>query len=120
MLNKQARINEANTPLNTRLELWHPALTQTVDELGAEVDVDGKVADLFGNISMQRGTEVTENGVVIPYAYWRIRIHYRADISEDMYIKYGGKELKINSIVDLQERHHYMELQCTERRMPNG
>ena len=37
-----------------------------------------------------------------------------------MYLKYQGKELEISSIIDLQERHMYLELQCTERVKPNG
>ena len=54
------------------------------------------------------------------YAYYKIIIHYRADIDEAMYLKYNGKVLDINSIIDTQERHKYIELQCTERVKPHG
>ncbi len=120
MLTNQQRQAEAQTPLNQWVELWHPRLSTTKDALGADIDVAGKVAGFWANVSRVRGVESVEVGRSVPYAYYKIKIHYRNDINEAMYLKYQGKELEINSMIDLQERHKYFELQCTERVRPNG
>lgn len=120
MLTNQARQSEARTPLNQWVELWSPRLSTTKDETGADIDKEGKVAAFWANVSRTRATETTEVGRTVPFAYYKIIIHWRDDIDEAMYLKYQGKELEINSIIDLQERHMYLELQCTERVRPNG
>ena len=120
MLTNQARQAEAQTPLNQWVELWHPRLSETKDASGARIDVPGKVAAFWANVSRSRATETTEVGRTVPFAYYKIRIHWRDDINEAMYLVYQGKELEINSIIDLQERHKYLELECTERVTPSS
>lgn len=120
MLSLQKRQAEAMRPLNQKMELWQRNASTEKDALGGDVDVDKHIADIWAYVTRVRANEVSEVGRVVPYAYYKIIIHYRADIDEAMYLKYAGKELDINSIIDTQERHKYLELQCTERVKPHG
>lgn len=120
MLTNQQRQAEARTPLNQWVELWSPRVSEEKDALGGDIDKEGKIAGFWANVSRSRMSETTEEGRTVPFAYYKIIIHYRKDIDEAMYLVYQGKELEINSIIDLQERHMYLELQCTERVKPNG
>jgi len=44
----------------------------------------------------------------------RIRIRYRADITEAMRIKHAGRYFSIESIIDMGERREFLELRCQE------
>ena len=44
----------------------------------------------------------------------RIRTRYRTDIDTSMKIKLGERIFSIESIIDLEERHVYLELYCKE------
>lgn len=119
MLINQARQAEAQTPLNSGLSFGiRVCLKQKTPRRTHRCA--GKGCCILANVSRSRATETTEVGRTVPFAYYKIRIHWRDDINEAMYLVYQGKELEINSIIDLQERHKYLELECTERVTPNG
>lgn len=120
MLPLKNREDEAQRPLNQRLEIWHPKLSTEQDELGADIDKPGFVMKVWGNVTAVRGVEKTENGKTIPYLYYKIIVRYTTKIEETMVIKYRGKELNINTKINLQERNQYLELNCTERVKPLG
>jgi len=40
----------------------------------------------------------------------RLRVRYRADITAEMRIKHGEKIIEIESIIDMQERHQFLEV----------
>jgi SPP1 family predicted phage head-tail adaptor len=40
----------------------------------------------------------------------RVRIRYRSDITAEMRIKHGERIIGIESIIDLQERHQFLEV----------
>lgn len=44
----------------------------------------------------------------------RIRIHYLADLSPTMRVKYGDRILAITSIIDSKENHRELQLMCKE------
>lgn len=46
----------------------------------------------------------------------RVRIRYRRNITEEMRIKHGERILKIESIVDLKERHQFLEILAKEEK----
>ena len=44
----------------------------------------------------------------------RVTTRFREDVKEDMRISAGGRILEIESIVDLDEAHQFLELFCRE------
>ncbi len=44
----------------------------------------------------------------------RVTIRFRQDLNEEMRVSAGGRTLEIESIVDLNEAHQFMELFCRE------
>jgi len=46
----------------------------------------------------------------------RVRIRYRADLNEEMRIKFGTRYLAIEAIRDLKELHKFMEILCSEEK----
>jgi len=56
--------------------------------------------------SHQLKTEVTH----------RVGIRYNEKVDAGMRIKYGQRYLKIESIIDLKERHEFLEILCKEEK----
>lgn len=46
----------------------------------------------------------------------RVRIRYRKDINEEMRIKHGYRYFEIESVIDLKERHQFLEILCREEK----
>ena len=46
----------------------------------------------------------------------RVRIRYRTNITAEMRIKYLERYMKIESVVDLKERHQFLEILCREEK----
>lgn len=46
----------------------------------------------------------------------RVRIRYNEKITTEMRIKHGQRYLKIESIIDLKERHESLEILCREEK----
>lgn len=44
----------------------------------------------------------------------RVTIRYRSDVTADMRIYYGTRQLAINGIRDINERHEWLEITCLE------
>lgn len=44
-----------------------------------------------------------------------IVIRYRANVDQSMRVAYGTRQFQITGIVDLEERHCWLELACEER-----
>ena len=120
MLPKPKRIDEAQLPLNNRIELWQLKLSDEEDETGSKIDKDTFLKKLWANIKVIRGMESLENGKKVPYQFYKIKIRYNKHIETSMYFKYQGKILDIVSIDNLDERDLYMDIECRERMKPSG
>ena len=44
----------------------------------------------------------------------RVKVRYLITINESMRIMYGGRILEIESIIDMDERHKFLEIFCKE------
>lgn len=120
MIPIKAREKEAQLPLNQKLELWQLRLSEELDETGAKVDEDVFIKRLWGNVKVIRGMESLENGKKVPYQLYKIKIRHDSSIEESMYLKYKNRVLDIKSIINLEERSLYLELECMDRVMASG
>jgi SPP1 family predicted phage head-tail adaptor len=46
----------------------------------------------------------------------RVRIRFRTDLNEEMRIKHGERYLEIESMIDMKERHEFLEILCREEK----
>jgi SPP1 family predicted phage head-tail adaptor len=44
----------------------------------------------------------------------RVIVRYRNDITPDMRIKYGGRILEIEAVIDIGNQHRFLEILCRE------
>lgn len=74
------------------------------------------VAPLAANVVPLAGREQFQQHQVNPSIDHRVEIRYRTGITSEMRILYGARELYIESILDVEERHREVHLMCKEKR----
>lgn len=99
--------------LNKRITLKKTDGT-TIFKDGVEIANWDDVATIWANARPLQGKELWTAQSIYPELSMKFTIRYRKDISEDMRILYNekGKEFEIISIVDIDEKHTYMEIAC--------
>ncbi len=74
------------------------------------------VAALAANVVPLTGREAFQHQQINPAVNHRVEIRYRTGLTSKMRVLYGSRELYIESIIDVEERHREMHLMCEERR----
>lgn len=88
--------------------------TSTQDGQGASAITWGTLVKTWAAIWPLRGREFFESKQLGGEISHRLRIRYYPGIGIKERIKFGTRYLKINSIIDLDERNEELELMCTE------
>lgn len=60
-----------------------------------------------------RGYQQTEAQRLSSETTYKILTRYHKGINQEMLIKYEGKKLYIHQVLDIEERHAYMEITAT-------
>lgn len=97
-----------------KIEIWDPRHTRK-DKIGEEKQVPKKVCEIWADVHPVRGKEYIEVQKVFPELQYKITTRYRKGIHPAMFVKWSGKELNINAVIDISGKQEHMELMCTER-----
>lgn len=99
-----------------KIEIWD--LSATVEnEIGENIQAPTINQTLWAEVMPVRGKEYLENQKINAELVYKITTRYRGDIDPSMIVKWQGRELNINAIIDISGREEHMELMCTERVM---
>lgn len=74
------------------------------------------VVTVWASISPLSGREYFYAHQIKAEITHRIKTRYRTDVTAEMRIKYGERRFKIESIIDLGERHEFLEMLCREEK----
>lgn len=72
----------------------------------------------YSAVIPQRAFERYEFGQTTSNERILVVIRYRRDISAEMRIAYGDRVLAILAVIDVDERHEWLEIDCEEQRAP--
>ena len=72
------------------------------------------VATVWAKVEPLRGREYFEAHQIKTEVTHRVIIRYRPDVTPQMRIKVGSRYLMIESVIDIEERHRFLELICRE------
>lgn len=101
------------------IELWD--LETTVEnEIGEDVQVPTLHSQLWADVKPLRGKEFIEAQKTASELQYRITTRYRKGIDPSMEVRWDGRRLNINAVIDVSGREESMELMCTEKVLPSG
>lgn len=84
------------------------------DGFGQEQQTWIDVANCFAQVEAASGmSEVSGSAEASPVKYVMF-IRYRAGVSARMRLIYAGKVFEIDSVMDLDERHKWLQIDCTQ------
>lgn len=96
------------------IEIWDLNHTEE-NEVGEEVQAPKKIDSIWAEVAPLRGKEYFEAQKIVPEMQYKVTTRYRPYIHPSMLIKWGDRELNINSIIDISGREEHMEIMCTEK-----
>jgi len=89
-------------------------LVATDDGYGGITETWQDVATVWAAVEPLRGTERYRAQQVQAELSHKVTIRYRPGIKPDMRLKYGDRILEIEAVIDVEERHRWLELLCSE------
>lgn len=89
-------------------------LVKTDDGYGGIVETWQDVATVWAAIEPLKGTERYQAQQVQSELTHKVTIRYRAGIKPQMRILYGNRVFDIEAVIDVDERHRWLELLCSE------
>lgn len=89
-------------------------LVKTDDGYGGIVETWQDVATVWAAIKPLRGNERYTAQQVQSELSHKITIRYQAGIKPQMKLLYKGRTFEIESVIDIEERHQWLELLCSE------
>lgn len=85
---------------------------RTPDGYGGYTETWQDIATVWANIKPLRGREFFQAQQIQSEVTHKITIRYRNDIDETCRVKYNGQIFDIKSIIDIDNRHRFLELMC--------
>ncbi len=98
--------------LRHRIELQ--SATETRNEYGEATASWSTYATVWAAVEPLRGAERYSAQQAQAEEITRVVIRFRDDVSPKHRVKYGGRYLYINSVINPRERSRTLELMCTE------
>ncbi len=89
-------------------------LVNTDDGAGGSIETWQNVATVWAAIEPLRGNERYAAQQVQSTLTHKVTIRYREGIKPQMRLTYKGRIFDIESVIDIEERHHWLELFCSE------
>lgn len=99
--------------LNRRI-FFQQAGVETDDGYGGKVKTWVNCGEAWAKIEPLTGREYFFAHQIQAEVTHRVTIRFRQDVKEDMRISAGGRILEIESIVDLDEAHQFLQFFCRE------
>lgn len=84
------------------------------DEGGGYAEDWKDVATVWAAVKPMRGNERYEAQQVQSTLTHKVTIRYRAGIKPQMRLLYGNRVFNIEAVIDIEERHRWLELLCSE------
>jgi SPP1 family predicted phage head-tail adaptor len=97
-----------------RHRIFFQQAIETDDGYGGKVKMWINFTEAWAKIEPLSGREFFFAHQIQAEVTHRITVRFRKDVKEDMRISAGGRTLEIESIVDLDEAHQFLELYCKE------
>lgn len=89
-------------------------LTRTPDGGGGYTEDWTTFASVWADVYPLKGTERYEAQKVQASISHRITARYRAGVKPSMRVNYNGRIFGIDAVIDVEERHHVLQLLCSE------
>ena len=100
--------------LNKRIMLQKPV--QVSDSMGGFTTTWTNYLNAWAAIWPWQAKEGEENKALLMNVFHRIRIRYRPNILPSYRVLYDGRCFDIDSILDKEEKHEFLDLLCKEQR----
>lgn len=89
------------------------AMSKVSDALGDHLKPEA-YKTVWANVKAVRGSEYYEAQKIRNSLTYKITCRYLDGITPEMTITYGTKTMKIETVIDINESHDYLEIQATE------
>lgn len=102
------------SPSALRHRVQVQARSSSQDTFGQEVQTWATVLAVFAAIEPSLGRSQLSGEAQTSTVTHVVTIRWRAGITARMRLLYGSRVFEIESVVDVEERHFWLELQCVE------
>jgi SPP1 family predicted phage head-tail adaptor len=83
------------------------------DSFGQPLLTWNTIATAWAKVEPTSGSETVEGEAVMAQTSYIVTVRYRPGITPKMRLVYAGKPLEIQSVIDVEERHFWLEMVCT-------
>lgn len=84
------------------------------DSLGQALDTWTTVCTCYADIQPQSGREALAGEAMVSSVASIIVIRYRTNVTAAMRARYAGRVFNIEAVIDVDTRHRWLQLVCTE------
>lgn len=119
MLEKKDRMRIVNRSYRHPIEIWDLETTAK-NEIGEDIQVPKLHTKIWADVQPIRGKEFMEMQKTSSELQYRITTRYREGIDPSMEVRWEGRKLNINAVIDILGREESMELMCVEKVTPSG
>jgi SPP1 family predicted phage head-tail adaptor len=88
--------------------------TDTQSASGAYTKTWATLANAWANVTQSAGSTDDLGGVVHSEKTFAVTIRYRSDVTAKNRILWGARILNIDSVINVNERNHWLVLSCRE------
>lgn len=89
-------------------------LVRTDDGYGGITETWQDVATVWAAVEPLRGNERYRAQQVQAELTHKVAMRYRVGVKPQMRLLYAGRVLEIEAVIDVEERHRWLELLCSE------
>lgn len=89
-------------------------LVKADDGYGGIVETWQDVATVWATVEPLRGSERYRAQQVQSELTHKVTMRYRPGVKPQMRLLYGDRVLEIEAVIDVEERHRWLELLCSE------
>nr|WP_302599048.1 phage head closure protein [uncultured Cellulosilyticum sp.] len=87
--------------------------SEVENEIGQLIQQPIQIKKVWAFLEPLRGYQQTEAQRLSSETTYKILTRYHKGINQDMLINYEGKKIYIHQVLDVEERHAYMEITAT-------
>lgn len=106
------KVNDLTRQLKHRIEVWRNIEVEN-ELLEIEMQKE-KMCKLWAEVLPKSSKVVQQINTRYAQVTHRVRIRYRDDITEDMWVMFKGRKLVIETIINQREENVTLELYCKE------
>jgi SPP1 family predicted phage head-tail adaptor len=88
--------------------------TTTKDTFGQALDTWTMVCTPYADMQPATGREMLAGEALVSQVSSVVEIRYRTDVTAAMRLRYAGRVLNIEAVIDVETRHERLHLMCSE------